>query len=237
MTRRVGIVVTCEHASARIPRRYIPLFGGKHRLLASHRAYDLGAAEVAIHVARVMGAPVVLGRASRLLIDLNRSSHHPQLFSEISRALPRHERDRILREIYEPHWAAATRAVDRARQHGFAVHWAIHSFTPVLEGTVRDADIGILYDPARSREKRMAKVLRSAITKELPGVRVRRNYPYRGVADGLATALRRRCPGSGYAGLEIEINQSMLGTARARRNLARGLAAAMVRAIGDARSG
>ena len=38
-------------------------------------------------------------------------------------------------------------------------------------------------------------------------LRVRRNYPYRGDADGLTTTLRRRFPWQRYLGIEIEVNQ------------------------------
>ena len=42
--------------------------------------------------------------------------------------------------------------------------------------------------------------------------RVRRNYPYRGAADGLTTALRRLFKPKDYLGLEIEINQALLAS-------------------------
>jgi hypothetical protein len=45
---------------------------------------------------------------------------------------------------------------------------------------------------------------------EAPGLRVRRNYPYRGVADGFTTALRRRFPADLYLGIELEVNQRLL---------------------------
>jgi hypothetical protein len=52
---------------------------------------------------------------------------------------------------------------------------------------------------------------------------VRRNYPYRGDADGLTTHLRKRYPDGRYTGVEIEVNQKhTLGDAarwRALRNL------------------
>jgi hypothetical protein len=38
-------------------------------------------------------------------------------------------------------------------------------------------------------------------------LRLRRNYPYRGRSDGLASLLRRRFPVEAYVGLELEVNQ------------------------------
>jgi hypothetical protein len=41
---------------------------------------------------------------------------------------------------------------------------------------------------------------------------VRRNYPYRGNADGLTTALRRVHGADRYVGIEVELNQRLLGS-------------------------
>ena len=35
---------------------------------------------------------------------------------------------------------------------------------------------------------------------------MRRNFPYRGVTDGVCTWLRKQLPAARYAGLEIELN-------------------------------
>jgi hypothetical protein len=40
-----------------------------------------------------------------------------------------------------------------------------------------------------------------------PAFSVRRNYPYRGTADGFTTYLRRQLSSSPYLGIELEINQ------------------------------
>ena len=61
-------------------------------------------------------------------------------------------------------------------------------------------------------------------------LRVRRNYPYRGYADGLTTHLRRRHRGRCYLGIEIEVNQKhVLGGAREWRMLRE----VLVRSLGD----
>jgi hypothetical protein len=59
----------------------------------------------------------------------------------------------------------------------------------------------------------------------VPGLRVRRNAPYRGSADGLTRALRDELPASRYLGFEIELNQRWIATAAQRRALAAALAA------------
>ena len=49
-----------------------------------------------------------------------------------------------------------------------------------------------------------------------PELRVRRNYPYNGNADGLTAHLRKRFAQSTYVGIELEINQGIV-SAGARR--------------------
>jgi len=86
------------------------------------------------------------------------------------------------------------------------VHLGIHSFTPVLNGKVRNTDIGILYDPARPQERAYAQVIKDEIKRLYPAMKVRFNYPYKGTSDGLTTTLRKKF-GPRYVGIEIEINQ------------------------------
>ncbi len=84
----------------------------------------------------------------------------------------------------------------------------VHTFAPELHGERRNADVGLLYDPRREWEKRVVDRMTPALSAQ--GFRVRRNYPYRGDADGHTTSLRRLYPDGKYAGIEIEINQALL---------------------------
>src|SRR4029453_10051213 len=92
MSARAALIVTCEHGGNRIPRRWANLFRGRGTWLRSHRGYDLGAAPVAKHVAETLRAPLFIATTSRLLVDMNRSDHHPRLFSKVTRPLPEDER-------------------------------------------------------------------------------------------------------------------------------------------------
>ena len=89
------------------------------------------------------------------------------------------------------------------------IHLGIHSFTPVLNGVEREADVGILYDPSRPAEAALAETLIKSIHEFYPQLSIRRNYPYLGKSDGLTTTLRQKF-GTAYVGLEIEINQKLL---------------------------
>jgi predicted N-formylglutamate amidohydrolase len=133
------------------------------------------------------------------------------------------EKDRRIRLYYAPFREALLAEVRRSiEKYSHCIHLSVHSFTPVVDGVVRKADIGILYDPTRRREKRLAGDLIGRIAAE--GFRVRRNYPYRGVSDGHTTHLRTRFPETRYLGLELEVNQALLRTPGDIRRVARKLA-------------
>lgn len=203
----VALVVSCEHGGHAVPPAYAELFAGHEALLASHRGWDPGAAQLARELAKSLGVRPLVATVSRLLVELNRSPGHPRLFSAITRPLPKAAREAIVADYYQPHRQAVTQAVaEGLAAHGRVLHVACHSFTPELHGVARNADVGLLYDPGHGAEQRFALAWQAELLRAAPALRVRRNFPYRGAADGLPTWLRRRF-GAGYAGLELEINQ------------------------------
>ena len=226
-------LITCEHAGNAVPPEYLPLFAGREGLLASHRGFDLGALATAASLARAAGAPLLSVAFTRLLADHNRSIGHPRLFSDITKPLPRRTRQEILAACYVPHREAVIAKVTALRATGRRVlHIASHSFTPRLGDVVRHCDVGFLYDPKRAVEKafcsRWLRELRC-----LDGdLILRRNYPYRGVTDGLVTVLRRRF-GEAYIGMELEANQRFArGGDEALASINDHLAEALLRAMG-----
>ena len=188
--------------------RYRPLFVGHEHLLPTHRGWDPGALLLAREMAERFDAPLYFDETTRLLADLNRSVGNPELHSEATRHLSLRERRELLDAHYHPH----RRRVDAAMAAAVAtgdrvVHIASHSFTPELNGHVRTADIGMLYDPggrARSRSRRRGSTRCGAPTRRC---RLRRNYPYIGKSDGVTQVMRRRYPPERYVGIELEVNQ------------------------------
>ncbi|HVS10859.1 MAG TPA: N-formylglutamate amidohydrolase [Planctomycetota bacterium] len=206
------LLLTCEHGGHSVPARWRPLFRGQRRLLASHRGWDIGALRVARALARRLDVPLVASTTTRLLVDLNRSLGHRKLLSELTRGLPREERARLIERHWRPHRAEVERRCERSIAAGRRVlHVAVHSFTPVLDGQVREVDVGLLYDPARALERRIGRAMQRELARALPKLRVRRNQPYHGTSDGLTTHLRRRFDAGAYAGIELELNQALLG--------------------------
>lgn len=212
------MLVTCEHASNRVPEAYRCLFRGAGRALASHQGYDAGALELARTLASSLRAPLMTGTATRLLADLNRHASPDAALSEYSWQLSALARERMLNRWHAPYRDRAVRHLRTAlAQDRTLIHVSCHSFTPKLGDVVRDADIGLLYDPRRPRERALAAAWRKALLKHDGTLRIRRNYPYRGVDDGLTRYLRRLAPDARYAGLEIEVNQRLVRGRRWQR--------------------
>ena len=187
------------------------MFNGHAELLKSHRGWDPGTRQLGQSWSAELGCRLHLALNSRLLGDLNRSEHHRLLFSEITRGLSRQQKQHILAEYYHPHRQAIAAEVRQAIDGGHRVlHLGLHSFTPQLGDVVRNADVGLLYDPARGWEHRLCGQWKKAMEVARPATRVRLNYPYRGVADGLTTALRRTYREDRYAGIELEVNQQIV---------------------------
>jgi predicted N-formylglutamate amidohydrolase len=201
-------LITCEHGGNRIPGRYRRFFAGYEDLLATHRGYDAGALSLARELSRALKAPLLASITSRLLIDLNRSIGHPHLYSEATRHAGAETRAEIIAGYYLPYRREAERHVRKgvARKKRM-VHISSHSFTPELDGEVRNADVALLYNPTRCGEVELAKEWLAALSARAPELRLRRNYPYAGRADGLTSYFRRSFGPNAYVGVELEINQ------------------------------
>ena len=208
---QAAFVFTCEHGGNRIPARYRRYFSGMESRLESHRGFDKGALRLAQEFAAAFAAPLIANTTSRLLIDANRSLHHGDLHADVIKNAPPEVLLEIREKHYFPYRRAATDTIDRLLAQGATVlHISVHSFAPEVNGVTRNADVGLLYDPDRERELVIAKRWQAALAKALAGLTIRRNYPYRGRADGFTTALRRRYTNAEYAGIELEINQKHL---------------------------
>lgn len=207
---RLHYFVSCEHASNRVPQPYRHLFAGQETILETHRGYDIGILAFAEALAAEFQAPLLSSDVTRLLVDLNRPLGSRSLFSEFPRRLPETERQELIRRYHQPYWRAAEDIVagmisSRCR----VLHLSVHSFTPALNDHVRNADIGLLYDPRRAAEKSWCLHWQQHLAERQPTLRIRRNYPYRGNAAALVTALRKRFSEENYLGLELEVNQQI----------------------------
>lgn len=210
------LLLSCEHASKRVPAELAPLFAGHQAVLDSHRGVDIGALRLAHCLAKTCAAPLHTAYVSRLVVDLNRSQGHPHCLSEMTRTLSFEAQALLLARYYTPYRRALAAHIARLGSRGATVvHVGVHSFTPVWKQQVRRVDIGLLFDPQRAAEARLCRAWQAELQRRRPQWRIRRNNPYRGTADGLTTTLRRRLAAKRYLGIELEMNQALAhGTAQ-----------------------
>ncbi|MCH4823066.1 N-formylglutamate amidohydrolase [Gramella lutea] len=199
------LVLTCEHAFPEIPEDYRYLFRHDLQVLRTHEAYDLGSFDL-FKALEPLADFSHFQNISRLLVECNRSVRSKNLFSRYSAELGSSDKSRILDNYYWPYREIVEKNIHSLIEDGQEViHVSVHSFTPVLHGMVRNADIGLLYDPRRLKEKEIANFWKEllAINSDF---KLRSNYPYLGKADGFTTSLRKLFP-ENYSGIEIEVNQ------------------------------
>lgn len=215
------LIVTCEHASNAVPKGLNPGLGVGGSVLRTHIAWDRGSRELASILAHRLDATQFMGRQTRLVVDLNRNRGSRQLIPSKSFGVDIPGNTKLTRaqrgERIEKYWLPYREAVEQAvrqviEQAGECIHFSVHTFVPKLDGEERTAELGILFDPKRPRERRFAEALRHQLEAAL--VDVRMNYPYKGTSDGLTTYLRKQFPKKRYIGIELEVNQNALETSR-----------------------
>ncbi len=213
------LILTCEHASNKLPAAFKKAVPAD--VQETHRAYDIGACSVFRKLVKFAKPEFFCeGKFSRLFVDLNRTITNKSAFCEYYEALEASDKAAAEKAKAQAttYWQEYRTTIEKfvesaikpntraAKSKPSVVHLGIHSFTPVLNGKVRNADIGILYDPSRPLECAYANVIKAEIKRLYPTMKVRFNYPYKGSSDGLTTTLRKKF-GPRYVGIEIEINQ------------------------------
>jgi len=205
------LMISCEHASSDIPPDYQHLFQDAEHDLITHKAIDFGAKHLAEALKEAFKCPCVLAETSRLLIDFNRSLTNKHCFSDYTSGLEHAEKQSIIHTYYAPYRKAVEALIHEAVQKKQRVlHLSVHSFTPILDGVIRNADFGLLYDPIRTHEKHLAHAWKPHLVGDDAQYRVRMNYPYRGSSDGFTSALRKHYHPDEYVGIELELNQRLV---------------------------
>lgn len=150
---RAPVLVTCEHAGVAVPRS-LGRMGLEDADFEAHYAYDPGARDVALALARMLDAPAILGVYSRMVADIGRR-RDDTAFPTVgegkaipaNRAMSEAEKEARFQEIYDPYHNALTDLLDRvfpARGVVPAVV-SIHSYTPVFHGEARPWEVGVLW--------------------------------------------------------------------------------------------
>jgi predicted N-formylglutamate amidohydrolase len=220
---RAGVVVTCEHASERVPEGFAAATGfawpeADRWLRGTHWAYDLGAESLAIEYAQAVRARLVLARFSRLLIDPNRPLSSDTLFRDVAEGRPitmnRHLSDNAREARIDLLYAPFHEAVDRAvgASPAAEIVFAIHTFTHEYEGQRRTLELGVLFDREDELGLRVLAGLRTA------GFDAEANEPWSGKA-GLIHVAQHHGDRHGKRALELEVRQDLAEDPRFRARL------------------
>jgi predicted N-formylglutamate amidohydrolase len=202
------LIITCEHAGNEVPEEFQHLFKYNPEVLETHRGIDIGALELTNSISEILKKEPYLNTVTRLLVDLNRSTQSPTLFSEFTREQPLHVREKIFKKYYQPHRKKIEEKISQIIEDGEqAVHVGIHTFTPIWNNEEREVDVGFLFDPRSKAEQHFCYLWRHALYQRSAELRLKMNEPYRGTMDGFTTYLRKQFSGDNYLGLEIEVNQ------------------------------
>ena len=205
-------IVICDHASNNVPLEYQNL-GVSKKDLESHRAFDLGASEVASELSKLLRCSLVMANFSRLLIDPNRGKDDPTLIPKISEGKiikgnvdismsknDKERRNRILK-FYLPYHNQINRFINESLDNGIIPKiLSIHSFTPIWKGKKRKIDVGILWD----KDDRLSKIFLNS----LKNIKLGDNKPYSGRLKN--DTLYKHATSQGFPHVLIELRQDLL---------------------------
>jgi predicted N-formylglutamate amidohydrolase len=177
------VLVLCDHAGRWVPPELDDL-GLPESELARHIGWDIGSADVARRLARLLDAPAVLCHVCRLVVDPNRKPGDPSSMPRVSDGTlvpanqdlgPEQVRSRLARFFIPYHRAVARQIARLRRRHGVPAIVSVHSFTPRLADTLRPWDVAVLWDT----DARLAAPTLAALRRD-PALRVGDNEPYSG---------------------------------------------------------
>ena len=226
-------VLTCDHASRRLPSR-LDRLGLSEEALETHIAWDIGAAGVAHQLADALDAFLIMTNYSRLAIDCNRppgSADSIVARSERTgipgnRDVSDEEAEARATALFHPYHDRIRAELDARRERKRpAVLLALHSFTPAYHGVKRPWHAGLLY----GRDSRLGRVLLELLRAD-PGLNIGDNEPY-AVSDRTDYAIpvhgeRRGVPNAG-----LEIRQDLIAAADGQATWAARLAPLLERAL------
>ena len=214
-----SFVITCDHASNFVPSQFGGL-GLKAADLVRHIAWDPGAFGVSKEMSKVLGAPLIYGAVSRLVIDCNRPLDAPDLIAELSEAtaIPGNagisdaDRNERIAHYYDPFHAAVDAAVSRKAARGlFPGVIAVHSFNPVYKGVSRPWEIAIIHDDDDAWAHGIVDRLQS-----LGGLNVGVNEPY-SPKDRVYFTLERHARSRGLPAVMIEIRNDEIADKKSQQ--------------------
>ena len=228
-----GFAILCDHASNRVPAALDHL-GLAPAELERHIAWDIGAAALTRRLAARFDAPAVLAGYSRLVIDCNRRLEDGQsiLAASDGTAVPGNQGLTAAAEaaraesLFRPYHRACAAVLDAIEVRAApslsssppsasssapsppsapsAPVVMMHTFTPVMDGTLRPWHAGVLWD----EDGRIALPLLHTL-RARDGLVVGDNEPYSGASPHGYT-MPAHAARHGRANVQIEVRQDLV---------------------------
>ncbi len=229
------VLLVCDHAGRRIPPPLGDL-GLPEAELVRHIGWDIGAADVTRHLARVLDAPAVLDHVSRLVIDPNREPGSPSSIPEISDGtlvpgncnLDQAECKRRLRDHFLPYHRTVARQIARLRRRvGIPAIISMHSFTPRIGHNWRPWQVAVLWD----QDRRLAKPVLDALSRQ-DDLTVGDNVPYSG-AYPIGYSVPFHAARNRFPHVSFEVRQDLIETLEEAQHWAERLADALRGPLAD----
>jgi predicted N-formylglutamate amidohydrolase len=209
---RSDFLLVCDHASRAIPKSLGSL-GLDDTQLASHIAWDIGAAGVARQLSMALDATLLWQGYSRLVIDCNRPTASATSiptrseYVEIAanQGLSASDAAARVAEIFTPYHAAISTALDQRRAAGTrTLLVSIHSFTPVYLGQTRPWKIGLMY----RKDLRLGQALLELLRQDAD-LHAGDNEPY-AISDATDYTIPVHGEARGLPHVGIEIRQDLI---------------------------
>lgn len=220
------ILLVCEHAGQQIPAALDGL-GLAEGEINAHIGWDIGARAVTLQLAQLLGAPAILQRYSRLVIDCNRP---PQAFDAMpsksdgidvpgNQRLDAAQRQVRISEIFDPLHRATSALLDHPTRKAAI---SIHSFTRSMAGVQRPWDVGLLF----RHDTKTSSFLQSELARLRPKLKIGMNQPYQ-IDDASDWFVPQQGEARGIAHSLIEIRNDHIATETGQAAFAKLLAPAL----------
>jgi len=223
---RSEFLLVCDHASKLVPRSLGSL-GLDDTQLASHIAWDIGAAGVAKRLSTALDATLLLQSYSRLVVDCNRPpgsatsiptrSEHVRIAA--NEGLTAADAAARVAEIFAPYHAALSAILEQRRVAGTrTLMVCIHSFTPVYLGQARPWKTGLMY----RKDLRLGRALLELLRQD-KGLHAGENEPY-AISDDTDYTIPVHGEARGIPHVGIEIRQDLIADMHGQQEWATRLA-------------
>ena len=172
------ILIIADHASNYLPKENCKL-GLTSAFLNQHIAFDIGVKELSLDLSNRLKCKVILGKYSRLLIDLNRDLDDPTIIPEIvdrkiiygNIGLSLSEVRLRVKKIYDQYHYEIDQTIKNEK---VKVILSLHSFNPIFKSKKRFIEFGIL----SNEDKNLSSIIIDQL--RLQKLNVGDNKPYKG---------------------------------------------------------